>query len=94
MARMLHIADVGGRMGLDETWRAEAESVAQSAATMARGRAGRLAALTISVPSGVSAIEFARLVEEQLSVVGFDAVDVSTHIGHGPPRVVRAEFER
>lgn len=81
-------------MSLDETWRAEADSLAQSAATMARGRSGRLAALTITVPGGVAALEFARLVEERLGAAGLTGVDVSTHVGHGPPRVVRAEFER
>ncbi len=70
-------------------WWNEVEELAAGVQTLARIRMGRLASVTVAVPTDVPCAEVARILRDRLGLPG---LEVRTH--EGPLRVVSAEFER
>lgn len=72
----------------------QVEEIVTSVRAIERGRAGRLAAVTLGVPSALPPETVAAAVRDSLAAGGATNVDVSTRPTKGALRVVSVEFER
>ncbi|MFN7147840.1 MAG: hypothetical protein ACK4YP_28980 [Myxococcota bacterium] len=72
----------------------QVEEIVTSVRAFERGRAGRLAAVTLGVPAPLPPDTVAEAVRASLAAGGATNVDVSTRPTKGALRVVSVEFER
>ncbi len=75
-------------------WVAAAARIALDVASYARGRLGRLVALTVRLPPAAMDGAFVRALEDQLRARGLSRPTVLISQGEGAPLLVSVEFAR